>query len=252
MIRKINFTGRKKIRRSKVRVDILRDAQARRIFNIYIDLSEMGLDPEARVYVEAYHRTGYQRFDFGTVGQRKMPEDRRLSRFADSILPLFRVKAVDRRSTHGRILAVLDRIRPESVDNQPAGSHSLLFVEYDDLGNKIWQLDLEGDWPVLKLNPKVDEISLVASSDQEFSALVYPEVLRQTLTRILLEEEHTDPHCDDDWLSLWLKLAVDLPGVGDPPASKGEQAVWIDKATEGFAAKLDLLNRFNQSFQNRR
>jgi hypothetical protein len=252
MIRKINFTGRKKIRRNKVRVDIQRNAGGRRIFNILIDLAEMGLDSEARVYVEAYHRTGYQRFDFGSVGERRLPEDRCLSHFADSILPLFRVKVVDRRSAHGRILASLDRIRPESVENQPSGSHSLLFVEYEDLGNQIWQLDLEGDWPVLKLNHKVDDIGLVASLDTEFSALVYPEVLRQILTRILLEEEHTDPHCDDDWPSLWLQLASCLQDVGEPPTTRGEQTAWIDRATEAFAAKRDFINRFNQSFQSRR
>jgi hypothetical protein len=125
-------------------------------------------------------------------------------------------------------------------------------VEYDDLGNTVWQLDLEGDWPVLKLNQKADEIGLAASSDPEFCALVYPEVLRRTLSRILLDEDHADPHCDDDWYSLWLKLGSELPGVGDPPPTKAGQAAWIERATEAFAAKLDLLNRFNQSFQNRR
>ncbi len=102
MIRKINFTGRKRIKRSNVRVDVLRDPRAARVFNILMDLSDMGLDPQARVYVEAYHRTGYQRYDFGSVGQRKIPEDRRLSRFSDATVPLFRVKVVDRRSAHGR------------------------------------------------------------------------------------------------------------------------------------------------------
>jgi hypothetical protein len=252
MIRKINFTGRKKIKRSSVRVDILRNSQALRVFTIHMDLSEMGLDAEARVYVEAYHRTGYQRYDFGTVGKRQNPMDRRLSRFSDSILPLFRVKVVDRRSSHGRILAALDKIRPESVDNEPAGSHALLFVEYDDLGSNIWQLDLEGDWPVLKLNQKVDEISLVAAADPGFLALVYPEVFRQVLTRILVEEAHADPDCDDDWPSLWLQLARGLPGTGDPPSSRREHPGWIENATEAFAAKLDLLNRFNLYLKDRR
>jgi hypothetical protein len=247
MIRKINFTGRKKIRRTNVRVDILRDAEGRRCFNLQADLSDLRLPPNARVYAEAYHRTAYQRFDFGSLSSRTSPADRRLSRFADSTIPLFRVKVVDRTSAHGRILAALDKIRPESVDSEPAGSHALLFVEYEDLGNKIWQLDLDGDWPVLKLNQKVDEISLVASSDQRFFALVYPEVFRRILTKIVIEDEHTDPDCDDDWPSLWLKLARRLPGMGDPPAAKAEQESWIDDATEAFAAKFDVLAKFNQA-----
>ena len=218
MIRKINFTGRKKIKRTNVRVDILRDADGRRFFNLQADLSDLRLPSNARIYAEAYRRTAYQRFDFGSISNRKSPGDRRLDRFSDSTIPLFRVKVVDRTSAHGRILAALDKIRPETVDSEPAGSHSLLFVEYEELGNNIWRLDLDGDWPVLKLNQNVDEIGLVASSDQRFFALVYPEVFRQVLTRVVIEEEHTDPDCDDDWPSLWLKLARRLPGMVDPPA----------------------------------
>ena len=157
-----------------------------------------------------------------------------LERFSDTIIPLFRVKVVDRTSTHGRILAALDKIRPESVDNEPAGSHALLFVEYDDLGNTIWRLDLDGDWPVLKLNQKAEDVGLLAASDPRFFALVYPEVFRRVLGRILIEDEHTDPDCDDDWPSLWLKLARHLPGMDAPPATVADQEAWIDRATEAF------------------
>jgi hypothetical protein len=48
---------------------------------------------------------------------------------------------------------------------------------------------------------------------------------------------------------LWLKLARQLPGMGDPPASKGEQESWIDNATEAFATKFDVLAKFNKALQ---
>ena len=185
-------------------------------------------------------------------GNGKFPEDRRLSRFSDATVPLFRVKVVDRRSAHGRILASLDKIRPESVDSLPAGSDALLFVEYDDLGNHIWQLDLEGDWPVLRLNQMVEEVSLVASTNAEFFALVYPEVFRQVLTRILVTEEHTDPDCDDDWPQLVAEARGRPARGGHPPAAKSEHPAWIDAATEAFAAKFDLLKKFNLSLEGRR
>lgn len=251
MIRKFNYTGRKKIRRSDVRIDLLRDENGRRFFNISIHLADMELPANARVFVEAYHRTGCQRFDFGTVGSMRIPPDRRLDGISASATPLFRVKVVDRTAAHGRILASLDKIRPSSVDHQPADSRSLLFVEYDDLGHRIWQLDLDGDWPVLKLNRDVDEISLIASVDNRFSALVYPEVFRQILTRILIEDEHTDPDCDDDWPSLWLKLACTLPGMSAQlPTSKADRRAWIENAVEAFGANFDVLGKFDQGFQN--
>ena len=251
MIRKINFTGRRKIRRTSVRVDILRDAAGRRYFELRLDLSDLRLPPNARVYAEAYHRTGYQRFDFGNCANVQSPPERCLERFSDAIIPLFRVKVVDRTSAHGRILAALDKIRPETVDKEPAGSHALLFVEYDDLGNTIWRLDLDGDWPVLKLNHRVEEVGLLAAADQGFFALVYPEVFRQVLTRVLVGDEHTDPNCDDDWPSLWLRLARHLPGMDAPPDAAAEREAWIDRATEAFAAKYDVLAKLNREIQQR-
>lgn len=253
MIRKFNYTGRKKIKRSHVKIDIRRDSNGRRYFNAGLQLNDMALPANARVYIEAYHRTGYQRFDFGTVGEWKIPKDRRLSNFSDTAIPLFRVKVVDRSGTHGKILASVDKIRPESIDELPAGSQSLLFVEYGDLGNTVWQLDLEGDWPVLKLNRNVDEISLIASSDNRFLPLVYPEAFRQILTRILIEDQHSDPDCDDDWPSLWLKLACSLPEMVPPPqVGRVDQQAWIDKAVEAFSADHRLLDIFNQSIRDER
>lgn len=251
MIRKFNYTGRKTIKRSKVRIDLLRDEQAKRFFNISLHLEDLDLPSNAYVYVEAYHRTGYQRFAFGTVDERKVPPDRRLSQFSDSTIPLFRLKVVDRTSTHGRILAAVDKIRPESVDASPAGGQSLLFVEYDDMGDVIWQLDMDGDWPVLKLNRRVEEISLVASSDNRFLPLVYPEAFRQILHRILIDDQHTDPDCDDDWPSLWLKLACSLPGMSIPPQrGRAEQEAWIARAVGAFGCRNKMLQMFNQAMRD--
>ncbi len=250
MIRKFNYTGRKKIRRSDVRIDLLRDDDNRRFFNIGLQLEDLELPETARVYVEAYHRSGYLRYDFGTVGKLRIPADRTLGSISASAMPLFRVKVVDKTGTHGRILASVDKIRPASEDNQPVDSRSLLFVEYDDLGHAVWQLDLDGDWPVLRLNHTVDEISLIASSDNRFLSLVYPEVLRQILTRILIVDEHTDPDCDDDWPSLWLKLASSLPGMSVPfQTSKAGRQAWIENAVEAFCANFNLLDKFHQAFQ---
>ena len=253
MIRKFNFTGRKRIRRSLVRVDLRRDADGYRCFDLSLSLDEMALPAAAHVYLEAYHRTAYQRFDCGTVANLSIPADRRLLRFSETQLPLFRVKVVDRGEGLGRILAALDKVRAQSVDDLPADSQSLLFVEYDDLGNAVWQLDLDGDWPVLQLNRNAEEIGLMASSDKRFLPLVYPEVFRQILVRVLLVDEHSDPYCDDDWPSLWLKLASGLPGVGLPPdRGRVDQGGWIDRAVEAFSGNYKMLEMFNQSVRETR
>lgn len=251
MIRKFNYTGRRTIKRSNIRIDLLRNEQAKRFFNISLHLEDLKLPSNAHVYVEAYHRTAYQRFDFGTVDKRTVPFDLRLSQFSDSTIPLFRVKVVDKTDTHGRILAAVDKIRPESVDALPAGSQSLLFVEYEDMGDVVWQLDMDGDWPVLKLNRRIEEISLVASSDNRFLPLVYPEVFRQILHRILIDDQHTDPDCDDDWPSLWLKLACSLPGMSIPPQrGRAGQQAWIERAVGAFGYSNKMLQMFNQAMRD--
>ncbi len=250
MIRKFNYTGRKKIRRSDVRVELLRDDGNRRCFNLSLKLGDLELPENARIYVEAYHRSGYRRYDCGTVGRLQIPADRTLDGISASVMPLFRVKVVDRTGTHGRILAAVDKVRPAADDHRPLDGRSLLFVEYDDLGHAIWQLDLEGDWPVLRLNRAVEEISMIASSDSRFLSLVYPEVLRQVLTRILIVDEHADPDCDDDWPSLWLKLASSLPGMSAPyEASRAGRQAWIENAVEAFCSNFKLLEKFHQAFQ---
>ena len=98
------------------------------------------------------------------------------------------MKVVDKTAAHGRILAAVDKVRPQRVDDVAVGHQSLLYVEFEDLGNKVWQLDLDGDWPVLRLNQNVDGIALVAGSEARFLALVYPEIYRQILTRILIAD----------------------------------------------------------------
>ena len=253
MIRKFNYTGRKRIKRGSVRVDVLRDADGRRFFNIVMALDELKLPAAACIYVEAYHRTAYQRFDFGTLGRKVVPEDRYLSHFTGPATPLFRVKVVDRSRAHGRILAVLDKVRPESVDEQPGGSQSLLYVEYGDLGQRIWELDLDGDWPVLRLNQQAREVGLIASGDDRFLSLVYPEILRQILTRIVTVDGHTDPDCDDDWPSLWLKLACRLSGRPVPAlGDRDDQARWIDAAVDAFGMNHRIIERFERAFQEER
>lgn len=255
MIRKLNYTGRQRIPRSRVEVDVRQDDLGIRAFDMKLHLDGLVLPGESHVYVEAYHRSGYQRFDFGTLEKMRIPGDRRLTRLSKSAIPLFRVKIVDTSDNHGRILASVDKIRPQRVNDLPADSQTLLHVEYEDLGNRIWELDLEGDWPTLRLNAGAGEISFIAVSDHRFLSLVYPEVVRQILTRVLIQDDHTDPDFNDggDWPTLWLRLASGFPGMSPPPKTdKAEREHWIESAVEAFSVKCNLLERFNKASQEGR
>jgi hypothetical protein len=60
-----------------------------------LDLSNLRLPSNAHIYVEAYHRTGYQRYDFGSLSNPKSPEDRRLTRNLYLALSLVNIRLLD-------------------------------------------------------------------------------------------------------------------------------------------------------------
>lgn len=51
MIRKFNYTGRQKIARSRVDITLFEEERIR-TFDAAIDFDNLGLPPEARVYIE--------------------------------------------------------------------------------------------------------------------------------------------------------------------------------------------------------
>jgi hypothetical protein len=111
MIRKFNYTQREKIKRRDTLIAIdCSDSSPELQVNIRIENYREKLPPHGVVYVEAYHRTKYERFRFGTVSQLRTPDDLTLKTFtlADTENVRFRVKVVDETEKHGRIIAMAD------------------------------------------------------------------------------------------------------------------------------------------------
>ena len=68
MQRKFNYTDRKKITRSAIRMTLLPRTDGPLAFDAKIDLDGLELPEHACVCVEAYHKALYMRFNFGKVG----------------------------------------------------------------------------------------------------------------------------------------------------------------------------------------
>jgi len=252
MMRRLNYTGRRRIPRARVTVRLVPAPDGVWSFDADFDLSGYDFPAESRVYVEAYNATSYMRFAFGTVGTRAAPVNRRLSEITPSPLPKFRLKVVDNRERHGLLLAVADRLLPLRPEEDETHKQSLLPVDFRDLGDRIWRLDLS-DWPVLELNRRIAELGEAARSADSFLALVYPEVVRRILHAALIEEDQPDPEFDEsDWTSLWLRYAATLPGVQAPPEGVGEDATarkeqWIEEAVQAFCRARDARVRFERT-----
>lgn len=250
MIRRFNYTGRFKIPRSCVRIRVAEEGRRRR-FDAELGFDGLRLPQKALIFVEAYHRAAYRRFEFGTVGDPRSPAERWL----DGIpvrKPLFRVKVVLKDNGIARILAAADRVIPEDIDQNDDTRQSLLPVEYEDLGDRIWMLDLDSDWPRLLLNKRFEGIREAARSGSEFLTLVYPDVFRAILVRAL-DDGRFDPDCDDDdWGTLWLRFACrELKRPHPPEGSAGEAADWIEEAVNAFCVRVKAASHFDRLLAER-
>ena len=248
MKRRFNYTGRKKIPRSKVSISLNEGPEKTLTFDATVDFAGLLVPPSANIFVEAHRRAYFKRFSCGTVSAPKFLAKRTLEGLDSNALVRFRVKVVDK---NGHIIAVADSIMPRRPEEDAADRLCLLSVDFVDLGQAIWRLDLESDWPTLQLNKHIENIREIARSDDSFLTLVYPEVVCQVLYKIVIEEDHTDPDTDpDDWMSGWLKFAVDLLGKKQLPSSgqtepiKQEKLKWIDDAVEAFCSNNQILGKF--------
>ena len=242
MLRKLNFTERAKIPRSQVRFTLRRDGDGVLVFDPQLSFDEVDVIPTARVFVEAYYRTSFMRFDCGSVASFAPPADRRLTEIDGTNVLRFRVKVVDGH----RIVAVADDVVVSEERPETAGRMPLLPVSFtDDLGQQAWQVVFEPSGPVLALNNRIDGIRDVAKHDAAFFALVYPAAVRQILTQILLVEQHEPRDAGDEWWHLWLRWAARFTSA--LPEGSDDAPFWIDDVVAAFCDAQRLVDRWQKS-----
>lgn len=250
MIKRLNYTGRRRIRREDITVEVTNGGADEPAFNASLSLGRYRLPASARVFVEAYRQTSWQRFDLGTVGEMQQPEDRRLSAFGSVEGVFFRVKIVEASEPGddgrpARILRHADRIRPRLLDETQR--KSLLPLDPGDFRDEAWRLEFdEAGPPVLKVSRHLVPEWRSLPGAREFITLALPGILRSILTRILLIDEHTDLEDMSDWRTQWLRFAVELPGVNGPPPSDADTDQWIDEAVGAFSRHTRIAERFRE------
>ena len=253
MIRKFNYTGRKRIARTRISITLVNNPDGPPSFDAEFDLDGVNVPSHGHIFVEAHRRAYFKRFPFGTVAHIQAPRNRYLEDLDPKALVMFRVKIVD--VLHrGRILASADRIVPRRTEEEAADRICLLPVDFVDLGQSVWRLDLASDWPSLQLNRRIETVREIARSDNYFLSLVYPEVVRQILYKIVVQEDHTDPESDpNDWMSQWLSFVAEffsrkqLPPSGESEPVLQEKLKWIDEAVEAFCSNNEMLSKFIQA-----
>ena len=243
MLRKLNFTERVKIPRNDVRVTLSRDADGVLVFDPQLSFDSVAGVPSARVFIEAYYRTSFMRFDCGSVEAFAPPADRRLTDIDGTSVVRFRVKLVDNHANDHRIVAVADDIVVSEEKRESSGRVPLLPVNFTDtLGQQAWRIAFEPNGPVLELNNRIDAVKDVARNDAAFFALVYPAAVRQVLSQILLVEQHDAHQEGDDWWNLWLRWAARY--ASPLPNEPDEAPFWIDEVIAAFCGEQKLVDRW--------
>jgi len=250
--RRLNYTKRQKVRREDL-VIVTRDGAdgAWPWFEASLTLGSYDLPPTARVFVEAYRQTAYQRFDFGTVGLLRPAENRNLTAFgsteADGVL--FRVKVVepsDGPADASRILAHADQVRPDSAGRQ----RSLLNLLPGEFRDEVWRLEIDEDTgPSLKVSKYLapDRWGLVKSD--EFRTLVGPEIFRRILTIAAASGKAFFDEDKDGWEGRWVRMACQVTGVPEPrdePWGQDDQENWVEDAVQRFSRRHRIATSFGR------
>jgi hypothetical protein len=244
MIRKFNYTDRIRIQRKDVRIT-LREENGKFAFDADLSaLADYELPQESFVFVEAYRQTNWMRFSFGQVGAITPDKNRDLSQFESPDGLLFRVKVTPNGDIH-KLLAEADHIPLARPDQNQGERKPLLPVKPQKLGDEIYRLDFSGDRPLLLINSEAGNYADIGRAPA-FVSLVYPNVFREILNRVLLVEEHDDDASSDDWKSQWVRFASLNPGLGElPPTDDTDgRSDWIDKAVAAFAKQLQTRAKF--------
>jgi hypothetical protein len=248
MLRKLNFTERSRIPRANVRVTLRRDADGTLHFDPRLSFDGIGAAPSTRVFIEAYYRTSFMRFDCGSVGHFAPPADRRLTEIDSTSLVHFRVKLVN---DEHRVVAVADDIIVSEQKPEPTGRLPLLPVSFTgSLGQQAWRIAFEPNGPVLELNNRIDDIQDVAKSDAAFLALVYPAAVRQVLTQILLIDAHDAHEAGDEWWNFWLQWAGQYT-TSPLPDDADEAPYWIEEVVDAFCNRQTLIDGWRAAQRER-
>lgn len=250
MIRRFNYTERKKIPKSKVDISLHKDREGR-YFRSKVDFAGLKFPSEAKVYIEAYFKGVYQRFECGTVSDLREPADTRLTELPETELVYFDVSVVDESGKVGLLLGKARGVAVSTAET-PKDRISLLPVNPVDLKNQIWKLGFDsGDdgRPVLEINRNIPDILEKARNDPDFISLVYPVAFRSVLREIaVLNEFGTD---GDTWISDWIKFITLVLGIKYTPENEdGNDEInsatedWIDDCVNEYCRKFQIYEKF--------
>lgn len=245
MLKRINYTDRRRIPRSQIAVKVdpvdpasfTIDLPADLVSNpdaeaAYIDVTSAGSSEVLR-HALAWTGSGLARgpYPLGRISWRKA---------------IFDVKVVETTGADpGRILRRASRIKAVGAGGDPhdAATQQLLATIREPLGEQVWALRF-GEPVTLVLNAALSISDEQFLGNQAFASLVFPEICRRSLEWATVTEGVSpgDLTADDtNAAALWLRFAAEIapdaqcpvtPAGGWDPANRNDLDDWIDAVVD--------------------
>ena len=239
MKRRFNYTGREKLNKDSVKISINKTNDKPKSISAKLNLNEIKYPSDAKIYLDAYHKTDRKRFDFGKISHIAIPEDLTIDELAYTDNLMFRLMLIDESGENGKIIAHADRISSEEeADKKP-----ILPVRFDDLGQQIWKLEFAGEegGPILLINNRISALENLVESDSVFFMYLYPAAIREILTHMIFIDTVENPDEPSvTWHYDWLKYSKTIlpnepiPNL-EPEGRENEDVInWIDQVVEEF------------------
>ncbi len=248
--RRLNYTGRKRINKTDVQVQLIRNESGATSFSASVDFSNMKLPADAPVFIEVRQRDLMQRFQCGTVGSFKLPAETLLTEVDGGASLSFWVRVLDPTRSDGRLLAVARSIHPEGdIPDEDEGRDSLLPVKQMPLGNIPWMIDFPSDdegVPKLVVNSKIPDSIGKVHGNALIQGYLLPAAIKEILARIYMNSETP---AEETWQRRWLQYGKRLTGADWPSVQDSETeeaAGWIDDVVGSFCDQFRLTERILQ------
>jgi len=240
MKRTFNYTGRRRIERDSVLITVHED-NGRWGFYAGLRLADYRFPHNAEIWLEAHRQNLWMQFPWGTISNIVPCPNRFLDDFDVPDGLLFRVRVVQPQGTeHHKLLGEADGIPFIKLGEALDKRRPLLVPCPDNLGELLWKLNFktDPDPPELSINKDALPTWKDLARSPYFISLVYPEVLRQLLTKIL-DSDWTEEDEDDSWRADWMNFAKSLGASWPPPKKDDDEQVetWVDETVALFAQK---------------
>lgn len=252
MKRTFNYTKRKKINRGDVSLTIVRPNFVPEVKVLKLDINRLRLPITGQVWLEIETgRVGLVRHPLGTVGSLDLNPSYSINE-RDLGNIRFRIKIVTQEpGSAGKVLAEVDRLSLTEDGNV----QSLLEVKpSDDLGQRIWKLEISESGPELLINTGVVDWREVGQSAL-FQALVFPEAVYEIYKWVAAYEDYDSGSIEEKWKNLFAATGHDPNALNASPSrnaddgEKAEYKEYLDRTAHevahAFARNHKALNQFN-------